>query len=873
MRWQAVHSFLKIILFLLLGGSPSLCSAQILLDADVHSMPLSTLLKDWEKTHPLVFSYTQEVVADQQISIQFENLPLEEALQLVCEESGLEFERVGESYIVLRRKATEASSDQEFCGRVVDDRGEALPFANIFVPNTSRGTTTDEQGYFRWTITGSRIDSLGISYIGYPDHRIATDQLTGCPDIRMRWQAYSMPAVEVRGYLTEGIQQEMSVGYFSLSPPSIKVVPGLTEADVLYMVQLLPGINSQDESATALHIQGGTPDQNLILWDGIPVYNSGHFFGMISAFNPYITEEVRVFKGGFGAEYGGRVAGVIDIRSGTKIPERVEANLGINFTHMDAAVEIPLFNRKAALVLSARRAYTDVVESPTYKKLSNRVFQRGKIGDVQSNAQDDEALNSDLRFVFNDWNVKWHWQPDDQNRIALSYLGISDQLDFSFTDLIDEFVTNDELALNNNGLGVQWQRRWNEQHQSTLGGSFTDLRNTYQFFIKDGQSTDRERSIFQQNDIQDMSVQWDHIWKWSDWGKLSFGYRFSDLTIRRKWIFSEIDFQGEEDELDANALHTAYVNLQPDLGRKLRVNLGLRWNHAMDQQSSYWEPRLSARYLFDDHWQAKAAFGQYFQFVSQIIELNDLGLNQSLWAMADSKEDIPINRAEHYTLGISYQRKGWQIDLEGYYKDLDDLASFSSIFLDATDDVIYSIGSGEAWGIDVLLKKQWGNYQAWASYSHSRVFYSFEVFNDFEPFAAPQDYPHSLSIMQQWTHKRWDVSLSWKYGSGRAYTSAEDLEVLGDDAFPIYNYDNVNGDRLPVYHRMDASVLFRFTGRNQRMEGKLGLSVLNLYNRRNILSRQYFAFYNDEEEEFQLEILDRAMLGWTPNLLFRIALK
>ena len=189
-------------------------------------------------------------------------------------------------------------------------------------------------------------------------------------------------------YLTTGIRegQDKSI---TVSPKELGILPGLTEPDVLQSIQLLPGVQSPTETASGLYVRGGTPDQNLILWDGIKMYNSGHFFGTISAFNPYITDEIKLFKSGTKARYGNRVSSVIDISSDNKIPESIKGGFGFNMTHIDAYFKAPI-SKKVAILVSGRRSFTEIFNTATFKNLAKRVFQNTKIS-VQGHG-DHEVL-------------------------------------------------------------------------------------------------------------------------------------------------------------------------------------------------------------------------------------------------------------------------------------------------------------------------------------------------------------------------------------------------------------------------------------------------------------------------------------------------
>ena len=243
-----------------------------------------------------------------------------------------------------------------------------------------------------------------------------------CRNIFLGLALVDFPKIIITEYLADGIDQNSADAHISIKPEKMDMLPGLTEADVLQSIQLLPGVSSPNETASGIFIHGGTPDQNLILWDGIPIYHSGHFFGSISAFNPNVVDDVKVYRGGFGPQYGGRVSGVIDISSTDNIPEQISAGIGINLTHGDAFAKIPLFKQKAALILSFRRSFTDLWQTPTFKQMSKKVFQGTKIEDSQEEAEDDDNLDLTQEFHFIDFSAKWIWQVSPKDRFVMSYV-------------------------------------------------------------------------------------------------------------------------------------------------------------------------------------------------------------------------------------------------------------------------------------------------------------------------------------------------------------------------------------------------------------------------------------------------------------------
>ena len=252
-------------------------------------------------------------------------------------------------------------------------------------------------------------------------------------------------------YLTSGFDQNKKDGSLTMKPTKLGVLPGLTEPDVLQSLQLLPGISSPTESASNLHIRGGTPDQNLILYDGIKIF----LFGMISPFNPYVVESVNVIRSGTKSEFGDRIAGVIDINSLTEVPRKLSGGAGANFLHGDFFVKAPIKKDKSGFLFSVRRSINDVLNLPTFNLFSDKVFQNTRIEEVNNIVQEEELQVLNDKFNFLDINTKFIFQPNEKNKISLSALLVDNELNYANVDS-DGFGTSDRLNLNNKGLSANW---------------------------------------------------------------------------------------------------------------------------------------------------------------------------------------------------------------------------------------------------------------------------------------------------------------------------------------------------------------------------------------------------------------------------------
>lgn len=838
-------------------------SVQSQIVADTEEVPLYTVLQDIENKYEVIFSYTEDLVKDKFVTTSFEEISLEQALERLFEQTDISFEIVDEAYVILKEKA---KLNTRLCGGVQDEYGKPLGFANIYFKAERSGFSADESGSFDWS--GRALsDSIEISYIGYHPRVFSIEALENCPSIILKVAELEVEEVVVKEYVTSGIVQSENLEHIILRPKQIDVVPGFTEAGVMQMIQILPGIQSPDESATGIHIRGNAPDQNLILWDGIPVYNSGHFFGMLSAFNPFIVDKVKVYRGAFDSEYGGRVGGVIDITSENRIPEKVTAHIGVNFTNVDAAISIPFWKRKSALFLSSRRSLTDVFSSPTFNSLSSRLFQQGKINEQQDIVEEEgDILDLGINFFFYDLNAKWLWKPNDKDEVSISAFGLFDEFGFDSFEREEELVEFDQVDLKNMGYSVQWYRNWNPKYSSSAKLSYSKLDNHSTFSTAYVDDDIREEEI-QRNGVDDVTLHLKSDWKPKVNTKINFGYQFSDLKVSR--VFKWLDSDYFETFSDKVPVHSIFASYEDSILEKWKFKIGTRYNAASGIQWNGWlEPRFSLAFVPKSEWQFRLAAGIYHQIIHQVIEFNDLGFNEQFWLLSTNEDELPKVRNQNVNLGLLFNRSGFQFEVEAYLKKLDGLTSVSSAFVNSTDDWSYDVGSGDVRGLDVLLKKRWGKYESWMSYSFNDVKYIFEELNEGRRFSAPHEKPHIFTSTHILRLPQWQFSMSFNLSSGKVFTAAES-EFEGDDIFLSYPNDKINAERLPSYHRLDASILYFIKPKNKAFQGQIGLSFLNIYNQQNYFNRQYEVDWNDDSEAEEVIYFNRVLLGFTPNLVIR----
>jgi len=676
--------------------------------------------------------------------------------------------------------------------------------------------------------------------------------------------------VLISEYPTLGIKKKRD-GSVSIVPEKLGILPGLTEPDVLQSLQILPGVQSPDETASGLFIRGATPDQNLVLWDGIKMYYSGHFFGLLSAFNPYITKEISLSKNGARARYGNAVSGVVDITSTPEIPKTIQGGFGLNLINADAYLKAPI-TKDIGVVISARRSFTDVFKSVTFNNLSDRIFQN--ITTFTDNVQDDIQIMSsrDDIFYFGDYTAKIIAKLSSKDKLTFSTLYAKNNLHYRFEAQDNIETSEDMLDIKNEGGSLTWNRQFNDKLSLNTQAYFSNFKlgyrgeKTFLDFIEEG----RKR-----NDVKEVGFSFETDYSFNKTHKLFSGYQFSSTQVDYfLFSFSEVfGITSTAEEADHNNTHALFSEYQYNT-KKVKFTAGIRANNYSNVKKTYIEPRLRSEVKLNDNFSVKAALESRSQPISQIIEFqsSQLGfaIENQIWVLAD-KEAFPIQRSQQYSAGILYNKNNWGIDIEGYYRDITGLTTIARGLENISD--FFQEGESDVFGVDILVKKKMNNYRTWMGYSYLNNKIVVDGFNDNRAVPGDFDTTHNFTWSHAYKWKSLEFSLGWKYRTGTPYNPLNSI-ITDADGFLVFNFGETNSERLPNYHRLDFSSTYRFKfSKKGKLRGKLGVSLLNVYNQKNILRRQFGigeALDETERPNYQIRQVDNVSLGLTPNVLFRV---
>ena len=667
------------------------------------------------------------------------------------------------------------------------------------------------------------------------------------------FEVQELQEVVVGSYLTSGISRNNN-GITSIKPQQFGILPGMIEPDVLQTIQALPGVMSVDETISNINIRGGTHDQNLILWDGIKMYQSGHFFGLISAFNPYLTQHVDVSKNGTSARYGDGVSSVIDMQNANELSHHFKAGVGLNMTHMDGFLVLPL-GKKTELQFSTRRSITDWIDTPTYDSYFDRVFQDT---DLTNNGRDlNGTISKDERFYFYDVSAKLLVNLTEKDRLRFNFLTISNDVHYREQSTINDENTESNSFLKQNSLsgGATYLRTWNSKFNTSLQfyGSKYDLDANNQDVVNN-------QRLIQENKVLEYAVKLDTDWFINNHFKLSSGYQFFETGISNLEDVNNPRFKSYIKEVVRT--HSVYSELKY-LSSNLNTNVkvGARANYYEKFDVYKLEPRVSFSQRFLNYFRFELLGELKTQTTSQIIDLqNDfLGIEKRRWILANN-ESIPIIESKQASAGIHYSQNQLLVSAETYLKHVDNITSRSQGFQNQFQ-YVKDIGSYEVVGLDVLVNKQFENTSAWLSYSYSKNTYQFDIINNGKAFPNNVDIQHAVTFGATHTLGNLKLAIGVNWHTGKPFTEPNnDDPVIGNNV----NYNAPNSSNLKDYFRADFSATYRLK-LSETTNAVAGISLWNLTNQENIIN----SYYKLEDDE--VIRIDNTSLGLTPNASLRVS--
>jgi hypothetical protein len=773
-------------------------------------------------------------------------------------------------------------------GQVISSKdGQPVVGATIIIKLNGIGIAADKKGNFSIELP-SDSSIIIVSSIGYTSREIKINPSLNLTSyvIILDEDVKLLDEVTVVAEKDRIVRISENFSSVKISPILVTKLPSMGEVDVMRSFQLLPGVSATNETSAGLYVRGGTPDQNLILFDGMTIYHVDHFYGFFSAFNANTIDDIELMKGGFPAKYGGRTSSVMEITG--KPADLVNANgtATVSLLSVNGAIEIPIVKNKLSLQLAARRSYTDVIRTGLYKKIFNLYSQDENSSQTGGNQgmrmfQQQEQQPS---FYFYDMNSKLSYKISDKNMVAISFYSGKDNLDNS-RDASSGFggfggaapVTSsstDIASWGNYGISGQWKANWVEKFKSTV---FISYSNYFSNRNQNSGSTDStgtfssQMNTLEDNNVNDLSLRLNNEWTINSFNKLEFGFENTSNHITYSLVYNDTATMMDKNNYGNQSSFYLQdkINL---LNKKIIVNVGTRVTYQDVTEKIYFEPRFSISYQLSKVFKISSAWGIYNQLCTRVIREDVLQGSKDFWLLADGNT-IPVSSATHYILGASYEKGDYLINVEAYYKDMEGLTEYSyrttrSIRQAMTQQEYFFEGNGYAKGIEILLQKKYGLNTGWISYTLSEVKHTFADLNYGKPFYASHDQPNEFKGVYSRKIKKWDISATFVYATGKPYTAPEsqyEITMLDGSKYEYIHVSDKYSLRLPDYHKLDLSVSYNWSG--IMADKTLSLSIFNVYNHKNIWYKKY------DIQEDEISVTNVNYLGFTPNVSFTIKFK
>lgn len=809
------------------------------------SIPLASHLQSLESEFDIIFSYETKAIENVQITVSESISSLEEHLYYLQQNTPF--------IVVLQTKNSvllipDGQSDL-VCISVKDAMTKkAVRDARLVLDANTY--LADHEGKFKIPYNDSAL-KLKIDAKDYliKTFQLEFDAVQECQVLFLNPFYHTLDEIVLTSLLTTGITKVASGG-LEIDYEDFGLLPGLVEPDVLQSLQALPGIVSRGERVSYLNVRGGTHDQNLFLWDGIKMYNTSHFFGMISAFNPYMTQQVTLVKNGTSSKYGDGVSSLIDMKTSNTIVDSLNASVGLNLINLDAIIEAPM-SKNASVEFSSRQSINSVWESPTYNQYFDKVFQNTEVTEFET-----ETSQQNDDFSFFDAALNYKHQLTDQDYVKANFFYAQDQFELNRFDLeLTEVNTRtSNLEQENIAFGLFYDRKWNKSTstQAQFYTSYYDLNAVNLNLLN-------QQRLEQKNRVNEYGVKLNVQHQLTSSLALEAGYQLNETGILNSQNINDPGFFEEtRNSILSNSLYSEFKYRSAN--QLLNVNAGGRLNHYTKFNEVLFEPRLSLSYQIAKNLFIEVLAEEKSQVTSQTIDLQTdfLGVENRRWVMS-IPDERPIIQSQQVSAGLNFITNSWVINVDAYHKVVDGITTQSQGFQNQFE-LVEDHGSYEISGFDVLVNKNFKSFSGWVSYSYSENNYRFDNLVP-STFSNNLDIRHVVSTGINYEKNALKLSAGLNWHSGATATEPADQQTSLPQNI---DYQFPNSSRLEDYLRLDLSSTYTLK-LTDRINGIIGVSVLNLLDNENIYNRFYTVDGNDD-----IQTINQNGLGFTPNVLLRV---
>lgn len=755
--------------------------------------------------------------------------------------------------IVLLSQLLLAQDKFTLSGHVKDaSSGEELIGATIYIEELKTGGVTNVYGFYSLTIPKG-IYHVRYSYIGFESATLTIDlHKSQIQNIEMKVLESTLNEVIIKGQADNEDIRSAEMGVVKMDIKEIKKIPVLFgEQDIIKTLTLMPGVSSGGEGKGGFYVRGGNTDQNLILLDEAPVYNANHLMGFFSVFNSDALKDIKLYKAGIPAQFGGRLSSVLDIHMKEGNSKKYTVSGGLGLISSRLTIEGPIVQDKGSFIVSGRRTYADLLLGLVDKDFSG------------------------VDLFFYDLNAKANYRIGDKDRIFISgYFG------------------RDKLGTDN--FGFNWGNttgtlRWNHIFTNRLFSNTSFIYSSYDYEININMSN----SDFQiTSGIEDYHLKQDFSFFANPNNTIKFGFDVIYHTFKPGELTSEGETETNNIIIDKKHAFESglYLSNEQKIGSRIMIDYGVRLsmfnevgpgtiyqydnvgNITNEQEytdleliKTYWvpEPRFSMSYLLNEQSSVKASYQRNAQYI-HLLSASTSDNPTDVWLPSSSL--IKPEKADQYSVGYfrNFMDNIFEASIEVYYKNMYDLVDYqdgADVLLNEHVEADLVFGHGRSYGIEMLLKKRLGKFTGWIGYTLSKTERQFDDINNGNWFSARQDRTNDVSIVGMYDiSNKISVSATWIYYTGDAVTMPSGQYTIDGNIVPLYT--ERNGYRMPDYHRLDLSLTLKGK-QTKKFQSSWNFSIYNAYARENAYS---ISFQESETIPGTMEAVQFSLFSIIPSV-------
>ena len=841
-----------------------------LITLTLKDLPLENCLKEISARTKIKFVYGNEIISRIKITCSFKKIKVEEALKRILYPKGLNFKYTATEQITIFEDNS-VKIKNKLSGIITDSKtGERLPYAVITIEGTDISSLANNNGEFLLQDTPSGSCIISVRRIGYNSINVPIalgDEQNNSIKISMTESEIMFNPVIINAENIDIFRVSNEAGTFTMSPKNNMLMPGIGMNDISRTLQSVPGLSAPSFGSSGLNIRGGIPSQNLILLDGISLYHMNHSFGFFNSFNSSAIKDVQIYKGGYPAKFGGRLAGVVELTSKSGDFNNFHIDAGANQMSAQGIAELPLFG-KGAVLLSARRSVSGFVLNTLYEKVYYAFRENFASFEPKERAFSD--LESDIYFY--DLLGKITYLPTENDIVTLSAFSGFDKFENGRKETAGIAQLNENAETNNKGFSAKWYSKWSDYYYSTLLFSKSKYNTSNQKWWSNKIVTDTilVNRVNTNNTLDETTISIDNQLFMFSKHEISLGAAYSEISTDFNFgiDFIPVYLDNAKRKLENNKVNLFSFYIQDKLKLFDFVNTiaGLRINRYKESDGPDYEPRLSLSYNLSHEFLIKAAAGKYYQYVMQYEDFANLLQGRVSWISADNKY-VKSSSAWHYILGAKYEKDDFLIDAELYYKKMYDVPE--TLYEWKLSERIPESGQivqneSQVKGFDLLIKKKAGIFFGWISYSYCSSKTDYVINEATKTAPASNDTPHKFDFVINMKLSSLTLSAAWHYISGKPYSIPllQSYESGAGNLAYISEPLEYNTERYPASHQLDLSVIYTYS--NNYFAGDFGISIFNVYDHKNVW------FGTTVLKNSRLEQTNVNMLGFTPTLFLDI---